>query len=239
MTKQQRAARTRQALIEAAAGEFDRVGYQGSSLARISEAAGVTLGALTFHFPAKQRLCAAVRLEGYERTCRAVEHLTGQAPPGILSGVRLTRALVTLLEEEAVVRASARISRELPGAGPCWESAWRGALHRMIEAGAAQELRPEVCAAAVSALAGHLVNGAEAQLRAEAGAGRGFAGVRLTQMWELVLYGVLGAGVVVGMRPPPGADEGPLLFGAPVAPVVQTALQPPSTGTAPPVMNDA
>src|SRR3989337_2793252 len=51
MVSQERAERTRQRLLQGAAAEFSLYGYGGTSLQRISKAAGVTMGALTFHFP--------------------------------------------------------------------------------------------------------------------------------------------------------------------------------------------
>ncbi|MGV9266406.1 TetR family transcriptional regulator [Kitasatospora sp. NPDC003701] len=70
--KQERAQHTRRALLRAAAGEFDRHGYAGTSLSRVSRAAGVTMGALTFHFPTKASLADAVRADAVELTRAAV-----------------------------------------------------------------------------------------------------------------------------------------------------------------------
>ena len=51
---------TRQKLLGAAFAEFYRHGYQGGSLSRIVEAAGITKGALFHHFAGKQELGYAV-----------------------------------------------------------------------------------------------------------------------------------------------------------------------------------
>jgi len=48
-----RAARTRDAIIDAAADVFDRYGYQAGGLALIIKQAGVTTGAFYFHFTSK------------------------------------------------------------------------------------------------------------------------------------------------------------------------------------------
>ncbi|MGW1223275.1 TetR family transcriptional regulator, partial [Streptomyces californicus] len=48
MTKQERAARTRQALIRSAAAVFEQHGYAQARLAQISSGAGVSTGALHF-----------------------------------------------------------------------------------------------------------------------------------------------------------------------------------------------
>ncbi|MDY0813770.1 helix-turn-helix domain-containing protein [Kitasatospora purpeofusca] len=110
--------------MDAAATEFDLHGYEGTSLARISRTAGVTLGALTFHFPSKAALADAVRSEGAA--------VTGAAVPGAAGGGRrpdpgvggLIDLLTRLLDEEPSVRAAARLSWEQPGSAGDWHAAW-------------------------------------------------------------------------------------------------------------------
>ncbi|WP_052865681.1 ScbR family autoregulator-binding transcription factor [Streptomyces niger] len=58
--KQERALRTRRHLMRAAAELFDECGYEGTSVVRIVERAGLTLGAMYFHFPSKQALAREV-----------------------------------------------------------------------------------------------------------------------------------------------------------------------------------
>lgn len=60
MVKQVRAARTRQALVRAAAEVFADDGYALASLPAISRRAGVSTGALHFHFPSKDLLAREV-----------------------------------------------------------------------------------------------------------------------------------------------------------------------------------
>ncbi|MFD4139769.1 TetR family transcriptional regulator [Streptomyces sp. NPDC058572] len=68
VVRQQRAEKTRCALLAAAAAEFAQHGYTGATLMRISKRAGVILGALTFHFPAKEQLAEAVTEAGASAT---------------------------------------------------------------------------------------------------------------------------------------------------------------------------
>lgn len=60
MVKQERAARTRETLIRSAAQIFDREGFSVASLTGISSLAGVSNGALHFHFASKAALADAV-----------------------------------------------------------------------------------------------------------------------------------------------------------------------------------
>lgn len=57
---QERAARTREALLGAAAEIVDTCGYDGAALAEILARAGVTKGAMYHHFPSKAALVGAL-----------------------------------------------------------------------------------------------------------------------------------------------------------------------------------
>ncbi|MBL1087612.1 TetR/AcrR family transcriptional regulator [Streptomyces actinomycinicus] len=57
---QERALRTREALLWAGAEVFDEFGYAGAGISRILERAKVTAGALYFHFKSKEGLALAV-----------------------------------------------------------------------------------------------------------------------------------------------------------------------------------
>jgi AcrR family transcriptional regulator len=57
---QERAVRTRRAVLVAAAAVFAEVGYEAATIAEILARAGVTKGALYFHFPSKEELAQAV-----------------------------------------------------------------------------------------------------------------------------------------------------------------------------------
>ncbi|QWB28225.1 TetR/AcrR family transcriptional regulator [Streptomyces koelreuteriae] len=162
MVKQVRAERTRQALIAAAAVEFDRQGYAGTSLSAVHRACGATMGALTFHFPAKADLATAV--------CREAEALTGEAlaklvPAGPLPPVaEFTLEVARLLEREVTVRAAARLARER-AVPSCWYTLWRAALRDLVAATREPADAPPA-PDELELLAVYLTAGAEAALRA-------------------------------------------------------------------------
>ncbi|MFC5719647.1 ScbR family autoregulator-binding transcription factor [Streptomyces gamaensis] len=60
MAKQDRAIRTRQTILEAAAAVFDERGYDAATISEILARAEVTKGALYFHFASKEELAHAV-----------------------------------------------------------------------------------------------------------------------------------------------------------------------------------
>lgn len=63
MPRQDRAERTRNAILDAAAAVFDQRGFAGASLSEILAKAGVTKGALYFHFSSKEELASALIAE--------------------------------------------------------------------------------------------------------------------------------------------------------------------------------
>ncbi|MET8977507.1 helix-turn-helix domain-containing protein [Streptomyces sp. NPDC004539] len=153
-----RAARTRQALVHAAAEEFDRLGYHGASLSAISQTIGMSLGALTFHFPAKDRLVEAVHALGATLTQREVARTEALTGCPLLRARAVLVAVTGLLRTEVVVRAAARLAVERPCPGYDWTATWVPALGTLLEeAHDTGCLRPEPAPREVTALAVGLV----------------------------------------------------------------------------------
>ncbi|MEU0787858.1 TetR/AcrR family transcriptional regulator [Streptomyces sp. NPDC006173] len=82
MTRQERAVRTREALIEAAAQLFDRDGYEVTSLAAVTAKAQVSAGALYFHFATKADLADAVTHAALSRLRRIIDARTATRTDG-------------------------------------------------------------------------------------------------------------------------------------------------------------
>lgn len=135
MTRQLRAVRTRQALVNAAATEFDRSGYTGAALNRVCRAAGITMGALTFHFSTKGELAAAVQAKGQTVTRAALGALPSGPAPALHRAIDMTLELARLLEEEPAVRSAARLSRELPDGDLAWMNSWVAAVQGPLQPG--------------------------------------------------------------------------------------------------------
>ncbi|MEU8550463.1 ScbR family autoregulator-binding transcription factor [Streptomyces roseoverticillatus] len=109
MAKQDRAIRTRQTILEAAAVVFDERGYDAATINEILTRAEVTKGALYFHFPSKEDLALAVIDAQAEATSALLDR------PG---GCRMQR-LVDLgmvfahqLLVDPVLRGSVRLTME-------------------------------------------------------------------------------------------------------------------------------
>ncbi|MEU6988917.1 ScbR family autoregulator-binding transcription factor [Streptomyces sp. NPDC046324] len=104
MVKQERAARTRQALIRSAAEVFAEQGFARASISTISLRAGVSNGALHFHFSSKRALAEAVQQEAADVVRRMTDGV--EAACGPLQGVvDATHGLVKRLADDVVVRA--------------------------------------------------------------------------------------------------------------------------------------
>ncbi|MFH8748949.1 TetR family transcriptional regulator [Streptomyces rimosus] len=195
MARQDRAERTRRALLRAAADEIAEKGYAGASLARISTAAEVTIGALTFHFASKAALAEAVRDSGCALTRSALASLmSGACPkPGVHGELRrvvtFTRTLARLLEEEPTVRAAARLAWDFPGDGNTWYAMWLPWLGDLVDRARA-DIAGWTTSEAVTATALSVVTGAE--FAARIGVSRGAtAGLspweHVDRVWGLLL----------------------------------------------------
>ncbi|MGV9267954.1 ScbR family autoregulator-binding transcription factor [Kitasatospora sp. NPDC003701] len=115
---QERSERTRGRLVAAGAELFDRSGYAGATLADIAAAAGVTKGALYFHFSSKEELARAV-VEHAERALRTACCALRAETSSVQALIDAGYWLVAALESDAVVRAAFRLGRE--------DGAWQGA----------------------------------------------------------------------------------------------------------------
>ncbi|MGW2572282.1 ScbR family autoregulator-binding transcription factor [Streptomyces sp. NPDC001537] len=113
MVKQERAARTRRALVQAAAEVFAQDGFVLASLTSISKRAGVSNGALHFHFESKQALARAVEDEA-NAVVRAIA-VPAQAggPDALQRLIDATHDLMGRLDQDVVVRAGFEL-----GSGP-------------------------------------------------------------------------------------------------------------------------
>lgn len=148
MVKQERAARTREALIRSAAAAFDQEGFSMASLAAISALAGVSNGALHFHFANKAVLADAVEEAALTRLSAVID----AAPPLGGSRVQLlvdvTHGLADALRGDVVLRAGFELSGETSRSPrvdlrQCWQ---RWVEKTLIQAGAEGELRSEAAA---------------------------------------------------------------------------------------------
>ncbi|MGW4983685.1 ScbR family autoregulator-binding transcription factor [Streptomyces mirabilis] len=189
MMMQERAVRTRNVLVGAAALEFDRNGYEGTSLARISKAAGISMGALTFHFSSKAALARTVLTQGCSTTRAAADRVRQRPVPALQCIVDLTLALARLLEEEPSVRAAARLARECKDPAADWCIAWTPLIDELLSRAQEEGMQPDIDPSAVSALACHLITGAEVQSRNRTLTSERIES-QIARIWQVTMRGI-------------------------------------------------
>ncbi|ALC18623.1 AcrR family transcriptional regulator [Streptomyces pristinaespiralis] len=144
---QARSERTRRRLVLAGAQMFDRYGYASATLGQIAGAAGMTKGALYFHFASKEGLADAVQERGRQLLCDFVQQQweAGAAPLQAL--IDLTHWLADALYQDPVVRAGLRITNERAGRHPAatdFHQTWITEVLRLLgQAAAAGDLRED------------------------------------------------------------------------------------------------
>ena len=112
MTTQARALETRRAIIRAAAEAFVKHGFSGASLSGIAQQAGVTKGALYFHFPSKTALASAMILTQHEANAELEEYTRTYQGAYLDLLVSMTRELARRLLEDPTLRAAMRLAVE-------------------------------------------------------------------------------------------------------------------------------
>ncbi|MDJ1134974.1 ScbR family autoregulator-binding transcription factor [Streptomyces iconiensis] len=186
---QERSERTRRRLVEAAAEMIDRFGYPQANLGDISRAAGVTKGALYFHFPSKAELALAVQQRGCRQLDDMITGLCWLEPSPLQNLIDTAHALANWLCRDRVVRASFRLGRERTAAEPvfvnyhmvCVTTTW--ALMR--RACAERALRDEVPPKSMEMLLSAALAGVESAARS--GMPYEELAERLAGMWDLIL----------------------------------------------------
>jgi AcrR family transcriptional regulator len=187
MVKQERALRTREALIRSAAAAFDGEGFSVSSLTVISRRAGVSNGALHFHFDSKAALAGAVEEAAARRL--GLITLRGQDEPGtaLQSLVDATHDLARMLRDDEVLRAGFALCGDNAYAASernlrlQWRKWVEGTLERAEgEGGLAEAVAPhDAVVAVVAATVGFEVLGSQDST---------WLSYRtLTQFWRLLL----------------------------------------------------
>ncbi|MGO4249605.1 ScbR family autoregulator-binding transcription factor [Paenarthrobacter sp. RAF54_2] len=109
---QQRAKDTRLSVIEGAAHVFAEVGYGNASLSDITKRAGVTKGALYFHFTSKRELALAVIQEQHALVLAAGGAIVASNMPALEKIIALCRMFGRQLLEEGIVQGGIRLTFE-------------------------------------------------------------------------------------------------------------------------------
>lgn len=196
MAKQDRAVRTREAVLVAAGEAFAENGFLGTSMADILERAGVTKGALYFHFSSKEELAFALIEEEELRAGQMVNEFLERDLPPLQTLIAMVNRWAQIIQTDPVVRAGVRLiveqgtyNRPMPGPYGQWDTRVAELLERAAEQG---DLRKGVDSKAAAEFIVAAFTGI--QLVSQISSAHQDLQERLQVMWELLLGGLLAEG---------------------------------------------
>lgn len=110
--RQERAERTRTALVLSAAAMFDQGGYERTTLTDVSQRALMSKGALSFHFSNKAQLADTVQAAGCQEARASLERLRNRGLPALQTLVDMTHLIAEQLMRNELIRAGVRLAAE-------------------------------------------------------------------------------------------------------------------------------
>lgn len=187
--------------MHAGAEMFDLKGYANATLIDIADAAGVTKGALYFHFASKEDLAEAVRQRGHTLVGEVLRAAAEGRSTPLQALVDFTHWLARTLKEDPTLRAAFRITGERAGnEGPAGtgfhQTCIAAGRHLLSRARAAGELRRPAAQEGAEALVDAALCGIE--VLARGGMTYDELSGRIGALWDLMLP------ILV----PPGAEAG-------------------------------
>ncbi|MFD7262436.1 ScbR family autoregulator-binding transcription factor [Streptomyces sp. NPDC059874] len=197
--RQQRAENTRQAILDGAAIAFDAAGFGGTSLSEVVKHAGVTKGALYFHFQSKEALARTLVDEQFQIS----SDVPGIEEPGLQTVIDLSHQMAFGLRSNVRVRAAIRLVIEFgsftdPDPSPynTWIDTCRGCLK---PAQARGDVMPSLD---VDDLATFLVGSFTGiQVTSHVRTHREDLHTRITDLWHFLLPGIVPASRIPRFAP--------------------------------------
>jgi AcrR family transcriptional regulator len=183
---QERALRTREALLRAGAEVFDEYGYAGAGITRILERAGVTAGALYFHFKSKEGLALAIM------SAQPQQIQPRLASRGLQRLVDITFIWAHELQVNPLLRAGVRLSVEQGSFGvqdPSSYLGWKDIMTDCLEVAQQEgELLPGIRSEEVAEFVVGACTGV--QLYSQLVSDREDLPERTVGMWRMLLAGI-------------------------------------------------
>ncbi len=195
MAQQKRAIRTRASILRATAEAIRESGYDGASTTEVLRRAGVTRGALYFHFPSKKALAEAL----LEYQVRLPDVDACQSP--LQSLIDVTFGYSCALQGDVVLQAAMRMATEEatyhPGATP-YLLAQKGVADLLARACDRGELLPDLDVEDVAGMIAGAYTGI--QLSSYFVTGREDLLHRVEVMWRTLLPGIAAPGMLMSLR---------------------------------------
>jgi AcrR family transcriptional regulator len=198
LARQDRAERTRNAILDAAAAVFNERGFAGASLSEMLARAGVTKGALYFHFSSKEELAMALVEEQWKADLPYVDFDN----VSLQTVIDMSHAYAHNLRHNLRVRASNRLVLEANFSRPTPEvyERWIGILTEILEKAQEEgDLRKEWPPAVVADWISATLIGLQSQ--SEVFNGMADLHKRITVQWQIALPGLAPPRRVSRFRP--------------------------------------
>ncbi|MGW6708907.1 ScbR family autoregulator-binding transcription factor [Streptomyces sp. NPDC054956] len=189
--RQERAEITRHAILDGAAIAFDEKGFHGTSLTDVVGHAGVTKGALYFHFAAKEALARTLMDEQFQVS----EDVPAIEEPGLQTVIDLTHQMAFGLRTNVRIRAGIRLVIEFGSftdPDPTPYNTWIDTCHACLTP--AQERGDVLASLDVRDLATMLVGAFTGiQVTSHVRTGREDLHSRVIDLWNFLLPGIVPA----------------------------------------------
>jgi AcrR family transcriptional regulator len=117
MPVQERARVTKSSILAGAAAVFEEAGYGSASLSTVAERAGVTKGALYFHFSSKEDLALAVIQAQHDLMTEDARRAALNGRDALSTMVMISGSFGRQLMREQIVRAGVRLTLEASAFG--------------------------------------------------------------------------------------------------------------------------
>ncbi len=200
---QERAVQTRKLILRAAAESFDESGYHGAQITGILGRAGLTQGAMYFHFKSKEDLARTVMLE------QAADLRLPERPAGLKQLVEITLTLAVEMQRNVLFRAGVRLAVDLEGPAVRDSSIYRWWTDRfndeLVEAHRKGELLPHVNGGELAEMLVGAYTGI--QLMSQITSGRKDLPRRITSIWRYLLPGIATPEALAGITLADGGTE--------------------------------
>lgn len=203
MAQQERALRTKEAVITAAAEAFAEAGFLGTSMADIFARSGVTKGALYFHFSSKEELATEIVNGEEAAAAQLIQDVLASDSAPLQKVIDISLRWAREIQSNPIVRAGVRLIIEqgtytnpMPLPYAQWESIVvelladaqeRGELEHTVDTKAMAEF-------VVSAFTG-------SQIVSQVVSGHDDLIPRVERMWQLILMGMLPPGAPIVLLP--------------------------------------
>ncbi|WP_035750174.1 ScbR family autoregulator-binding transcription factor [Arthrobacter sp. 35W] len=193
MVLQDRAKATRESIIAGASDVFAEYGYGNASLTQVADTAGVTKGALYFHFRSKEELARAVIAEQHRISLADSEAVFAEERSPVETMILMCRSFGLRLVHEPIVKAGIRLTFEATTFGPPMRGPyedWIAAMEHLVQRGKDEgQIRQAVDPAALSRYIVASFTGV--QMVSEVLTSRADVMQRIEQMWAILLPGIV------------------------------------------------